>query len=99
MAVLLRGRRGTACPGKEKTRCREPGRPQQQRGPSGEWTAGPGAEALEADSDGIADGELDPVTRGFLRSSFDSLKADLQAIRKDLSQELHDLCSDLASIG
>ncbi|KAJ1179053.1 hypothetical protein NDU88_004292 [Pleurodeles waltl] len=35
----------------------------------------------------------------FLTSLFDSLKTDLQDLRKDLSQDMRNLCSDLTSIG
>ncbi|KAJ1141674.1 hypothetical protein NDU88_008002 [Pleurodeles waltl] len=37
--------------------------------------------------------------RGFPTFLFDSLKTDLQDLRKDLSQELRELRSDLTSIG
>ncbi|KAJ1203220.1 hypothetical protein NDU88_007013 [Pleurodeles waltl] len=55
--------------------------------------------SLQADNEGITDGKLAPVTRDFLTSLFDSLKTDLQDLRKDLSLELLNLRSDLTSIG
>ncbi|KAJ1176486.1 hypothetical protein NDU88_001766 [Pleurodeles waltl] len=55
--------------------------------------------SLQATSEGMSGDELTPVTRGFLTSLFDSLKTDLQGLRKDLSHELLNLRSDLTSIG
>ncbi|KAJ1190021.1 hypothetical protein NDU88_006761 [Pleurodeles waltl] len=47
---------------------------------------------------GKAEGEA-PVTKSFLTSLFDSLRIDLQELRKDISQEVRDLRSDLTSLG
>ncbi|KAJ1175733.1 hypothetical protein NDU88_001020 [Pleurodeles waltl] len=55
------------------------------------YTKGSDEESIDADST--------PVTKGFLTSLFDSLKANLQDLRKDISQELQDLRTELTSLG
>ncbi|KAJ1157476.1 hypothetical protein NDU88_010188 [Pleurodeles waltl] len=49
--------------------------------------------------EGSIDADSAPVTKGFLTSLFDSLKGDLQSLRKDISQELRELCTELTLLG
>ncbi|KAJ1094158.1 hypothetical protein NDU88_007236 [Pleurodeles waltl] len=51
------------------------------------------------DAVGPSDSEAAPVTRGFIISLFESLKANLHSLKSDLSQDIWDIHQDLASVG
>ncbi|KAJ1080769.1 hypothetical protein NDU88_000960 [Pleurodeles waltl] len=66
------------------------------------YDQGPEAAALARGPGEKGDAEEDsgaPVTKGFLTSLFDSLRMDLQELRKDISQEMRDLRADITSLG
>ncbi|KAJ1209248.1 hypothetical protein NDU88_004626, partial [Pleurodeles waltl] len=57
------------------------------------WDEGPGG-SVKTDSE-----ESFPVTKGFLTSLFNSLRGDIQELRRDISQEVKELRGEVSSVG